>query len=352
MKSSDRRKHARRPAGSLPPARSLFGAPLDGERVEAVRLFCLGVARPAGGSGRLVEVADARPNRAVGRLAANDLLLNFFDELSQQPEKQDMRYVLALLLVRRRVMRVEEEQRDESGHERLLLYCPRRKRSTKYPRWRSMRADRRDSASVGKVVGKVNASSHAELSAVNAHKPVMLAGQGGLGEWLHGVWGLATRRAGPAARRGPGTSDRRGEPQQLANPVDVQRLGYAQPDHGPVLRAHFAYQRPCFFRLRADTGFTGQEVDLGSNAQLFWFWVKRNEPPAVYYCRHDQFATSQARQMIPIEPNWLIEALGTMEIDPNLNHDGPYPAPDKSNRICIRTIFTTPEGPNKKITVH
>jgi hypothetical protein len=58
--------------------------------------------------------------------APNDLLLNLFDELAQQPDKQDMRYVLALLLVRRRVMRVEEEQRDEAGHERLVLYCPRR----------------------------------------------------------------------------------------------------------------------------------------------------------------------------------------------------------------------------------
>ena len=58
--------------------------------------------------------------------APNELLLNFFDELAQQPDKQDMRYVLALLLVRRRVMRLEEEQRDDAGRERLVLYCPRR----------------------------------------------------------------------------------------------------------------------------------------------------------------------------------------------------------------------------------
>ena len=61
-----------------------------------------------------------------GHWAPNDLLLSFFDELAQQPDKQDMRYVLALLLVRRRVMRLEEEQRDDAGQERLLLYCPRR----------------------------------------------------------------------------------------------------------------------------------------------------------------------------------------------------------------------------------
>ena len=58
--------------------------------------------------------------------APNDVLLNFFDELAEQSDKQDMRYVLALLLVRRRVLRMEEERRDEAGHERLMLYCPRR----------------------------------------------------------------------------------------------------------------------------------------------------------------------------------------------------------------------------------
>jgi len=58
--------------------------------------------------------------------APNDLLLNLFDELAAQPDKQDMRYVLALLLVRRRVMRLEEEQRGEAGYEKLVLYCPRR----------------------------------------------------------------------------------------------------------------------------------------------------------------------------------------------------------------------------------
>ncbi len=59
------------------------------------------------------------------RWAPNDVMLHFFEQLGQQPERQDMRYVLALLLVRRRVMRVEEETRDEQGRECLVLHCPR-----------------------------------------------------------------------------------------------------------------------------------------------------------------------------------------------------------------------------------
>jgi hypothetical protein len=115
----------------------------------------------------------------------------------------------------------------------------------------------------------------------------------------------------------------------------------------PTLRAHIAYQRQRNFRLKAEA--FGPEVDLGSNDQIFWFWIKRSQPPAVYYCRHEQFPTSQARRMIPIDPNWLVEALGTLEIDPRLPHQGPYP--DKGNRLQIRTILETPEGPNMKVTI-
>ena len=115
----------------------------------------------------------------------------------------------------------------------------------------------------------------------------------------------------------------------------------------PTLKAKIAFQRPRNFRLKAD-GF-GPEVDVGSNDQFFWFWIKRSEPPAVYVCRHDQFPTSRARQMIPIDPNWLVEALGTLLLNPALPHQGPYP--DKGNRIQIRTVYETPEGPNVRVTI-
>ncbi len=116
----------------------------------------------------------------------------------------------------------------------------------------------------------------------------------------------------------------------------------------PTLRANLAYQRPNRLRLRADH-ITGPELDVGSNEELFWFWVKRNQPPAVYYCRHDQFATSAARGMTPIEPQWLIEALGIAELDPSLPHQGPFPL--SGGRVEIHTIRETPGGPATKVTV-
>ena len=47
----------------------------------------------------------------------------------------------------------------------------------------------------------------------------------------------------------------------------------------PSLRTSMAFQRPQRFRVRADS-VMGTELDLGSNDEAFWFWVKRSQPPA------------------------------------------------------------------------
>jgi hypothetical protein len=58
--------------------------------------------------------------------APNDVMLQLFDELAERPDQADMRYVLALLLMRRRVLRLEESEAADSQSETLLVYCPRR----------------------------------------------------------------------------------------------------------------------------------------------------------------------------------------------------------------------------------
>src|SRR6185369_16516358 len=56
----------------------------------------------------------------------------------------------------------------------------------------------------------------------------------------------------------------------------------------PGLHTNVAFQSPHRFRLRADGPFGGgPELDLGSNDELFWLWVKRNQPPAMFFCRQD-----------------------------------------------------------------
>jgi len=68
------------------------------------------------------------PQRNASKLhwAPNDVMLELLENLESLPEKQDMRYVLALLLIRRRVVRLEETEHDERGREISVLYCPRR----------------------------------------------------------------------------------------------------------------------------------------------------------------------------------------------------------------------------------
>jgi hypothetical protein len=68
------------------------------------------------------------PDRNAKKLhwAPNDVMLDLLETLESQPDKQDMRYVLSLLLVRRRVVRLEETDTDDAGQEISVLYCPRR----------------------------------------------------------------------------------------------------------------------------------------------------------------------------------------------------------------------------------
>jgi hypothetical protein len=75
------------------------------------------------------------PDRNEGKKhwAPNDVMLHFWDELADQPNKQDMRYVLTLLLIRRRVFRLEEEKSDPQGREVLVAYCPRRETTYEIP---------------------------------------------------------------------------------------------------------------------------------------------------------------------------------------------------------------------------
>jgi hypothetical protein len=118
----------------------------------------------------------------------------------------------------------------------------------------------------------------------------------------------------------------------------------------PILSGNIAAQRPGRFRLTAGTSF-GQEIDLGSNDDVFWLWVKRNEPPAVYFCRHDKCATSAIRQVMPIEPAWLLAALGMTEIDPAQVIDGPLPSARGAGTVELRTWLPSSSGRLQRILV-
>jgi hypothetical protein len=69
------------------------------------------------------RVADGDAPRA--RLAPQDVLVNLFSALAEEPAEVEFRYVLGLLLLRRRIVKLEATRHDQCG-EVLVLDCPRR----------------------------------------------------------------------------------------------------------------------------------------------------------------------------------------------------------------------------------
>jgi len=130
----------------------------------------------------------------------------------------------------------------------------------------------------------------------------------------------------------------------------LQTLGASISIPGaPSIGAEIQIERPGRLRFRAGTQLLGPELDLGANDELFWLWAARMPDSAVYFARHDQFASSRARQMLSIEPAWLIEALGLAEIDLASVIDGPHA--DGKDRVKLRTTLASSGMPYTRLLI-
>ncbi|WP_425614284.1 hypothetical protein NA78x_004151 [Anatilimnocola sp. NA78] len=69
-------------------------------------------------------MADATARKP--QWAPHEVMLEFFETLEHDPSREDLRYVLALLLVRRRVLRLEAEETDATGRQIQVFECPRK----------------------------------------------------------------------------------------------------------------------------------------------------------------------------------------------------------------------------------
>lgn len=65
--------------------------------------------------------------------APGEVMIRWFEELADRPDQADVRYVLALLMVRRRILRLEGSRRAENGTEILTLFCPRNDNTYEVP---------------------------------------------------------------------------------------------------------------------------------------------------------------------------------------------------------------------------
>lgn len=104
-----------------------FYAVLAREGKEIVRRDYSAEAWPGPAAEWVAWWKSQAPSRASRRakLAPNDVLWEYFQELEARGDQPDAVYVLALLLIRRRVLRLEEREADADGADWLVLHCPR-----------------------------------------------------------------------------------------------------------------------------------------------------------------------------------------------------------------------------------
>jgi hypothetical protein len=99
---------------------------------------------------------------------------------------------------------------------------------------------------------------------------------------------------------------------------------------------------PPNFRLTGYV-FGNSEVDLGSNSEEFWFWIKRSAPDApVYHCSYADYPAVAKRGAMPFpfQPEWVVEALGMAEYDPKAK----YEVRESKQTFDLIQHTTSPQG--------
>lgn len=123
----------------------------------------------------------------------------------------------------------------------------------------------------------------------------------------------------------------------------------------PKLRGSIQIERPNRMRLKAGVlGMNEMGVDVGSNDELFWIWTRVALPgqsPTLMWANHNSFrqSTSTIRKAVPLEPEWLIEALGLVDFSTYESHSQPTPQP--GGRMQMISSRTRVDGKQYRVTV-
>jgi hypothetical protein len=131
------------------------------------------------------------------------------------------------------------------------------------------------------------------------------------------------------------------------------RLTNYFPTIGSItIDATLAAQGPRNFRMAAKlAGST--EVDLGSNEQEFWYWIKRADPPYQFFCSYKALEEGRVKQMpFPFQPDWVLEAMGMGKYGPPEKYELVVEANAKTPVLKLIEHAKSPQGqPIKKIIV-
>jgi len=77
------------------------------------------------------EVPDPKSKKM--HWAPHDVMLHYFAETEGKSAESDVRYILSLLMIRRRIFRLEETETREQGQEVMVLYCSRNETEYEVP---------------------------------------------------------------------------------------------------------------------------------------------------------------------------------------------------------------------------
>jgi hypothetical protein len=104
----------------------------------------------------------------------------------------------------------------------------------------------------------------------------------------------------------------------------------------------------------------GDVISAGSNQEEFWLQMQYPSPPKMLFARYDEFENQVGpRNMLPVSPIWIREALGIVEIDPTHQTTMSPPRPTdgfvelttlipSGRRMYSRTLVVDPMS----VTIH
>jgi hypothetical protein len=86
---------------------------------------------------------------------------------------------------------------------------------------------------------------------------------------------------------------------------------------------------------------------MGSNDEMFWFEVPEGVSKTLYYARHDQYREQLTRAILPVDPTWVMDALGLVRLDPSTVVAGPITRTD--GKLEVRDTMAMPDGVYQRV---
>ena len=117
----------------------------------------------------------------------------------------------------------------------------------------------------------------------------------------------------------------------------------------PKLNATINLERDKKFRLQAKLPIVlGSGLDMGSNDQVFWFEVPATGVSrTLYFANHDQYRQQLNQAILPVDPSWVMDAMGLVQLDPSTVVAGPVRRND--GKLEVRSIMSTPAGAYQRV---